>query len=216
MLQVWGRRSSFNVQKVMWLIGELGIAHQHIPAGGQFGAIDTPEFLAMNPHGRVPVIRDGDGTVVWESHSILRYLAARHGSARYWSDNPVHRAEIDSWMDWCQTSLQPAFLTGVFWGFYRTPEAKRDLAAIAKNVALCADFFQRLDQLLSRQPFIGGQFLSLADIPLGTHMYRYFNLDIVRPSIPHVEAWYELLQQRSAFREHVMVPFDELFGRLDY
>lgn len=111
---------------------------------------------------------------------------------------------------------QPAFLTGVFRGYYRTPEAQRDLHAIAKNVTLCADFFQRVDQLLSRQPFIGGQSLSLADIPLGTHLYRYFSLDIPRPSLPNVLAWYELLQQRPAFRKHVMVPFKELFGRLDY
>jgi glutathione S-transferase len=71
MLKVWGRRSSFNVQKVMWLIGELDLPHQHIDAGGAFGGLDAPEFLAMNPHGRVPVIRDEDATV-WESHAILR------------------------------------------------------------------------------------------------------------------------------------------------
>ncbi|AZE62722.1 MULTISPECIES: glutathione S-transferase family protein [Pseudomonas fluorescens group] len=216
MIRVWGRLSSFNVQKVMWLIGELDIVYQHIPAGGQFGVIDTPDFLTMNPHGRVPVIQDSDGTVVWESHSILRYLAAQYGSPHFWSDDIGQRSEIDSWMDWCQTSLQPAFLTGVFWGYYRTPEAQRDLHAIAKNVTLCAEFFQRVDQLLSRQPFIGGQSLSLADIPLGTHLYRYFSLDIPRPSLPNVLAWYERLQQRPAFRKHVMVPFKELFGRLDY
>jgi glutathione S-transferase len=79
MLKVWGRRSSFNLQKVMWLVGELGLPHEHIPAGGDFGLNDTPEFLAMNPHGRVPVI-DDDGTVVWESQTILRYLAAKYGA----------------------------------------------------------------------------------------------------------------------------------------
>jgi len=78
MLQVWGRRSAFNVQKVMWLIGELNLQHEHIPAGGSFGVRDTSEFLAMNPHGRIPVVKDG-GTVVWESHTILRYLAAVYG-----------------------------------------------------------------------------------------------------------------------------------------
>lgn len=87
MLQVWGRRSSFNVQKVMWLIGELDLAHAHIPAGGEFGVKHTPDFLAMNPHGRVPVIKDVDGTVVWESHTILRYLAAQYGRPTLWSDD---------------------------------------------------------------------------------------------------------------------------------
>jgi len=216
MLEVWGRRSSFNVQKVMWLIGELDLPHVHIPAGGAFGLKDSPEFLAMNPHGRIPVIRDSDGTVVWESHSILRYLAARYGGPELWSDDPVRRAQIDCWMDWSQTTLQPEFLTGVFWGFYRTPEAQRDLKAIEKNVALCARYFQLLDQVLSKQHFLAGQHLTLADIPAGTHLYRYFNLDIARPDIPHVEAWFQRLQTSAAFRQHVMIPFDDLFGRLDY
>jgi len=216
MLEVWGRRSSFNVQKVMWLIGELGLPHEHIPVGGAFGLKDSPEFLAMNPHGRIPVIRDSDGTVVWESHSILRYLAARYGGPELWSSDPVRRAQIDCWMDWSQTTLQPDFLTGVFWGFYRTPKAQRDLKAIEKNVALCAGYFQLLDQVLSKQDFLAGQHLTLADIPAGTHLYRYFNLDIARPDVPHVEAWFQRLQTSAAFRQHVMIPFDDLFGRLDY
>src|SRR5262245_62964304 len=115
MLKVWGRRSSFNVQKVMWLVGELGLPHAHIPAGGSFGGLDTPEFRAMNPHGRVPVIDDA-GVVVWESHAVLRYLAARYGRPRFWSDDPAARSHADRWMDWSQTRLQPDFLMGVFWG----------------------------------------------------------------------------------------------------
>jgi glutathione S-transferase len=105
MLKVWGRRSSFNVQKVMWLIGELGLEHQHSDAGGRFGGLDTSAFLAMNPHGRVPVIQEDD-TTVWESHAILRYLAARHGAGHFWSGDPAVRADVDGWMDWSQTSLQ--------------------------------------------------------------------------------------------------------------
>ena len=93
MLKVWGRRSSFNLQKVMWLIGELGLPHQQIPAGGDFGLNDTPEFLAMNPHGRVPVI-DDDGTVVWESHTIPPGRCARrvgaHRGALVRSGNAPH------------------------------------------------------------------------------------------------------------------------------
>ncbi|PCE23563.1 glutathione S-transferase [Paraburkholderia acidicola] len=216
MLQVWGRRNSFNVQKVMWLIGELGLSHEHIPAGGAFGITDTAAFLAMNPHGRVPVIRDDDGTVVWESHSILRYLAARYGTARFWLDDAVQRSQADRWMDWSQTSLQPAFLTGVFWGFFRTPEAQRNMPAIDASVRRCADYFQQLDRVLAGQPFLAGNSFTLADIPAGTHLYRYFELEIARPDIPNVEAWYERLKQRAAYREHVMIPFDDLRGRLDY
>ena len=215
MLTVWGRRSSFNVQKVLWLIGELELAHNHIDAGGAFGGLDAPEFQAMNPHGRVPVIRD-DAATVWESHAILRYLAARHGRGRFWSDDPVVRAPVDGWMDWSQTALQPDFLGGVFWGFYRTPEEQRNWPAIRAALARCAGHFTTLDRLLDGRPFLLGDALSLADISAGTSLYRYFELDIERPPLPHVERWYRTLQQRAAFRTHVMIPFGELRGRLAY
>jgi glutathione S-transferase len=215
MLTVWGRRSSFNLQKVMWLVGELDLPHRHIPAGGDFGIKDTPEFLAMNPHGRVPVI-DHDGIIVWESQTILRYLSAKCGEGRFWSDDPRERSLYERWMDWSQASLQPDFLNGVFWGFYRTPEAKRNLPAIASKIRACAQHFQLLDRILADRPFLCGDDLTLADIPAGTSLYRYFEIDIERPSVPNVEAWYRRLQERSAYREHVMVPFGELYGRLEY
>jgi glutathione S-transferase len=215
MLKVWGRRSSFNVQKVMWLVGELGLAHEHIPAGGSFGGLDAPEFRAMNPHGRVPVVQDGPVTV-WESHAVLRYLAARYAPGSFWPEAPADRALIDGWMDWSQTALQPDFLNGVFWGYYRTPEAERDLPAIEKSLARCAEHFRLLDAMLRTQPFLTGDSLSLADIPAGTSLYRFYELDIERPELPHVEAWYRRLQMRPAYREHVMIPFEELRGRLDY
>jgi glutathione S-transferase len=215
MLKVWGRRSSFNVQKVMWLIGELGLAHRHIDAGGAFGGLDTPEFLAMNPHGRVPVIQDADATV-WESHAILRYLAARHGAGAIWSSDPAVRAGADGWMDWSQTSLQPDFLMGVFWGFYRTPDDRRNWPAIRASLARCAKHFEKLDRLLEGRTFLLGDALTLADITIGTSLYRYFELEIERPQLPQVERWYRTLQQRPAFAQHVMISFGELRGRLDY
>ncbi|HWX07882.1 MAG TPA: glutathione S-transferase [Bradyrhizobium sp.] len=213
MLKVWGRRSSFNVQKVMWLIGELGLAHQHIDAGGDFGGLDAPSFLAMNPHGRVPVIRD-DHATVWESHAILRYLAARHGAGGFWSDDLAARARADGWMDWSQTALQPDFLIGVFWGFFRTPEDKRNWPAIRASLARCVTHFEKLERLLEDRPFLLGSAPTLADITTGVALYRYYELDIDRPSLPRVERWYQTLQQRAAYREHVMIPFEELRGRL--
>jgi glutathione S-transferase len=199
----------------MWLVGELGLEHEHVDAGGSFGGLDTPDFLEMNPHGRVPVIRDGEVTV-WESHAILRYLAACHGGGKFWPDDPAARAPIDSWMDWSQTALQPDFLSGVFWGFYRTPENKRNWPAINAALARCAAHFAKLDRLLERRSFLLGDALTLSDITAGTSLYRYFELEIERPDLPQVERWYRALQQRDAFREHVMIPFGELRGRLDY
>jgi len=215
MLRIWGRRSSFNAQKVLWLAGELGLAHEHIPAGGSFGRLDEPGFRAMNPHGRVPVIED-DGAIVWESHACLRYLAARYGRDHFWHEDPAERAIVEGWMDWSQTILQPDFLMGIFWGYYRTPEAERDWPAINQSLARCADHFGLLDRLVEGRPFLLGDRLSLADIPIGTAFYRYFELDIERPELPNVTAWYQRLQQRPAYREHVMVPFAELRGRLQY
>jgi len=215
MLTIWGRRSSFNVQKVMWLVGELRIDHRQIDAGGQFGGLDTRGFRTMNPHGRVPVI-DDNGTVVWESHAILRYLAARYGPSQFWSEDASERSQVDRWMDWAQTALQPDFLMGVFWGFYRTPESQRNWPAIREKIARCAIHFQLLDAILAHRWFLCGDTLSLADIPAGASLFRYFGLDIERPSLPHVQAWYDRLQERQAYREHVMVPFGELRGRLDH
>lgn len=215
MLKIWGRRNSSNVQKVMWLIGELAIDHEHISVGGSFGGLDTPEFLAMNPHGRIPVILDNK-TIVWESHSILRYLAARYGQLQFWSDDPGIRAQADEWMDWSQTTLQPNFLNGIFWGMYRTPEPQQDLNAIRESIKRCNQHFQLLNKMLTHQPFLGGDTMTLADIPAGTMLYRYFELEIERPAIPNVEAWYKRLRERPAYRQHVMIPFSDMKGRLDY
>lgn len=212
MLKVWGRRSSMNVQKVMWLIGELNLPHEHIPAGGRFGRLDEPAFLALNPHGRVPVIEDGE-VAVWESHAILRYLAARYARGRFWSDDAAARSQVDRWMDWSQTTLQPAFIDGVFWAYVRTPPSRRDPALIERNVRRCGEVFQRLDALLARESMLAQQEPTLADIPIAVNFYRYFELDIRRPQLPHIEAWYARLQQRPAYREHVMVSFEELRAR---
>ena len=215
MLTIFGRRSSFNVQKVAWLVGELELPHRHIEVGGRFGGLDDPAFLQMNPHGRVPVIQDGD-TTVWESHAILRYLAARHGGERFWPAVPADRSQADRWMDWAHTKPQPDFLEGVFWGFYRTPQDKRNWPAIRAALERCARDFAELERQLDGRAMLLGDNLSLADIPAGTALYRYFELEIERPSLPNVERWYHALRARPAYREHVMVPFGELFGRLDY
>ncbi|MGY8709370.1 glutathione S-transferase [Bradyrhizobium sp. 18BD] len=216
MLTVYGRKSSFNLQKVMWLVGELGITHKHVELGGSFGGLDAPEFLAMNPHGRIPVI-DDSGIIVWESHAILRYLAAQYASGTlFWPTSPAERAKADQWMDWSQTALQPAFLVGVFWGWYRTPEAQRNLAAVDKAREQTSRYLKHVDHQLKGRSFLLGDHLSLADIPIGTHLYRYFNLDLPRSNLPNVERWYERLQSKSAYREHVCLPFDELYGRLDF
>jgi glutathione S-transferase len=215
MLRIWGRRSSFNVQKVLWLVGELSLSHEHIPVGGSFGGLEKPAFRMLNPHGRVPVLEDNE-LAIWESHAILRYIAATYGQGTFWADDPAARSHVDRWMDWAQTSLLPTFLNGIFWGYYRTPEPQRNWPAIRQSLDDCAVLFGTLESMLADRPFLAGDNLSLADIPVGTSLYRYFELDIERPNLPNVEIWYQRLQQRPAYREHVMIPFGELQGRLEY
>ena len=214
MLTLWGRRNAHNVQKVTWLVAELDLAHRHVPAGGAFGGLDEPAFRRMNPHGRVPVI-DDDGTVVWESHSILRYLAARYGRGSFWDDDPAQRSLAERWMDWNLASLQPAFMD-LFWGFYRTPDAERDWPKIRDALASTALCMSQLDRQLASRPYLAGDRISLADITAAVSLYRYFNLEIERPALPNVEAWYRRLAERPAYRTHVMIPFEDLRGRLAY
>jgi glutathione S-transferase len=199
----------------MWLIGELELPYRHVNLGGGFGGLDDPAFLAMNPHGRVLVIKD-EAATVWESHTILRYLAARYGRGRFWSDDPAARATVEGWMDWSQTTLQQDFLTGIFWGFFRTPAEQRNWPAIKVALSRCEVDFRKVDRLLEGRRFLLGETLSLADIAAGTSLYRFFELEIERPSLPQVERWYGRLQERAAYREHVMIPFEELRGRLEY
>jgi glutathione S-transferase len=215
MLKIWGRRNSINVQKAMWAVGELSLAHQHIDAGGPFGGLNTPEFRAMNPNTRVPVI-DDDGTVVWESHAIVRYLAAKYGEDSLWPTDAAERSLSDRWMDWTLADLQPALIGGVFWGFFRTPENRRNWPAIRQAVARCATLLQLVDRHLAGRSFLAGDSLTIGDITTGAQLYRYFEMEIDRPALPNVEAWYARLRERPAYREHVMIPFEDLRGRTSF
>lgn len=210
MLTVWGRRSAFNVQKALWAIGEVGLAYEHIEVGGPARGLDDPEFRAKNPHGRIPVI-DDDGFIVWESNSIIRYLGAKYGVGHLWDSDPATRSLADRWMDWGLAKAQRDFLD-LFWAFYRKPVKDHDPAFIADSLARCTANYRLLDAHLADRPFLAGDRFTMGDIPAGTTLFRYFELDIERPAVPHVEAWYARLCERPAYREHVMLPFDELFG----
>jgi glutathione S-transferase len=213
-MKLFGRASAFNVQKVLWLLHELNLDFEHEQVGGAHGGLDDPAFLRMNPHGRVPVLRDGE-TIVWESHSILRYLAARYGGAALWPADPGARSRVDRWMDWSLSSLQPAFMR-LFWGYFRTPPERWDRGGPQPAIDECDGFFVLLDGELSGRAYLAGADFTLADIPAGTALYRYFNMGQPVPRHRNVEAWYERLCARKAFQRAIMVPFEELRGRMDY
>jgi len=214
MITLWGRRSSINVQKVLWTLDEVGLAFEHIDAGGDAGGLDDPAFRAMNPHGRVPVLRDGE-TAIWESNTIVRHLCAAYAPGALCPVAGLQRAAAEAWMDWTLATLQPAIM-GLFWGFYRTPAAQRDARRNREFEAHAGQAVAGLDHWLGERPFVAGSTFSMADIPAGTLMHRYFGMEIGRPPVPNVDAWRVRLSERLPYRMHVMQAFDDLFGRLAF
>jgi len=204
MLKLWGRTNSINVQKVLWALDELKVPCERIDAGLQFGVVNEPFYRRMNPNGRVPTI-DDDGFVLWESNAIVRYLCAKHGAGSLSPGDLRRRADADRWMDWATSTIAPA-ITPVFWGLIRTPPEKRDLRAITEGVKKLNEAFQVLEQGLEGKAYVAGTEFTMGDIPVGVHVYRWSALDIQRPALPNVEAYYRLLQERPAFRKHVMRP----------
>jgi glutathione S-transferase len=204
MLKLWGRINSINVQKVLWALAELNVPYERTDAGLQFGVVNEPFYRKMNPNGRVPTIED-DGLVLWESNTIVRYLAAKHGAGTLWPNDPKQRADADRWMDWATSTVAPA-ITPVFWGLVRTPLEKRDPKAIEEGIEKLAQVFQVLEQSLDGRDYVGGGNFTMGDIPLGTFVYRWNALGVKRPRLPKVEAYYGRLQQRPAYKKHVMLP----------
>lgn len=213
-LTLWGRLSSCNVQKVVWLLEELQLPYEHIPAGGDFGGLDDPDYLAMNPHGKVPVLKDGD-TVVWESEAILRYLAAGYGAPRFWPDDPAARAAVDQWLAWTAASLYRDWID-LFWRCVRTPPERRDAAEIERLRSNTAARYALLDRELAARPYIAGSDLTLADIAAGMTLYRWYEMPVERPELPALAAWYARLRERPAYRKGICVPFADLAGKLAY
>ncbi|MFJ7146549.1 glutathione S-transferase family protein [Pseudomonas protegens] len=203
MLKIWGRKNSSNVRKALWCAEELGLAYESLDAGGAFGVVDTPEYRALNPNGRIPLIED-DGFVLWESNTIVRYLVARHAANSHWYPADVQaRASAEKWMDWTTSTFAEPF-RHLFWGVLRTPAAQQDWQQINAAKATCAELLTRVDQALAGQPYLSGEEIGVGDIPLGSFIYAWFEMPIERPSMPHLEAWYQRLKQRPAYRQAVM------------
>jgi glutathione S-transferase len=201
MLKVWGRNTSSNVQKAMWAIGELGLEHERFDIGGTFGKNREPAYLNMNPNGLVPTLQDGD-FILWESNSIIRYLARNHGGGKLEGANPKMTALASQWMDWQLSILGPA-ITPAFWGLIRTPEDKRDHAAIAASQAKTTEAIKILDAQLGKTAYVAGEQFTMGDIPVGVMTYRYWQLVPDRPELPNLQRWYAGLQKRDAFRKAV-------------
>jgi glutathione S-transferase len=207
MLKIWGRNTSSNVQKVMWAIGEMQLPHERIDVGGAFGKTKEPAYLAMNPNALVPTLEEEDGFTLWESNSIVRYLAAKHASRLLEPADLRTRALAHKWMDWQLSVMGPA-LTPVFWGLIRTPPEKRDANAIAAGKAKSIEAAQMLDGQLAKTAYLAGDAFSYGDIPVGVMVYRYMRLIPERPATAHLDRWYAAISSRPPFQEHIAaIPF---------
>jgi glutathione S-transferase len=204
MLKIWGRASSSNVQKVLWCCAELDIPFERVDLGGSFGGNRDPEYLRMNPNGLVPTVIDGD-LVMWESNTICRYLAATRGGERLYPNDPAARTHVERWMDW-QLAVAGPPMGQLLFGLVRTAPEARDAAAIeaARRRALAA--WTIVEDELNDRPYLAGQSLSLAEIVLGTQIYRWFAFAIERPNLANLRAWYDRLRGRPGFKTHIETP----------
>lgn len=203
MLKILGRKNSSNVQKVLWCCAELGLDFEREDVGGQYGRNRDPEYLALNPNGLIPTVID-DGFVLWESNTIIRYLAAKYGDETFYPADVQTRAKGERWMDW-QLSVVAPTIWPVFAGLIRTPPEERDYAGIANARDKLADVMKMLDDALARTDYVAGSSLSVGDIPVGIMTYRWFTLDIEREDMPNLQRWYDRLTRRPGFQEHVMI-----------
>lgn len=203
MLKIWGRLSSINVLKVVWAVQEVGVAFERTDAGAAFGIVRTPSYLALNPNALVPLMQDGDFTL-WESNVIVRYLCARYGAptltasrVSLYPETLPERFNAERWMDWQQTTLNPAG-RNAFMQLIRTAPAQRQADLITQSNHDTEALLAMLDAHLSEQSFMSGAQFSMADIPIGCEVHRWFGLPQARLPHPHVERWYQTLRERPA------------------
>ena len=204
MLKIWGRDNSVNVEKVLWICEELSVAYERVDAGGQFGIVDTPQYRALNPNGLVPTV-EVDGLVLWESNSVVRYLAAKHSDGELWPQDLALRADADRWMDWMSSVFWPA-CRPLFWNLVRTPAEQRDHATIETAHAQTAKVLGYLDAHLSDRDFVAGDRFTMGDIPMGCAIWRWMSLPIERPRHAALQSWFDRLCQRPAYQKVVMKP----------
>lgn len=213
MLKIWGRQNSSHVQLVMWTVAELGLEYERFDIGHKFGGNDTPEFLAMNPNGTVPVLQDGDNQPLWESAAIVRYLANAYGDEEFWPKDPEKQAPIDCWAEWAKVSIAQNFSLPVFWPLVRVAKQDRDLDRVAKALKTFEKKLKIAQMQLEKHTYIAGDDFTLADIQMGYLLYRYYDLNIPRADLPAVATYYQQLTQRTTYREHVMISYEDLRAR---
>ncbi len=201
MLTIYGRTNSINVRKVLWAAAEMDLAYERLDYGRGFTPTDTPEFLAVSRFGVVPVIDDG-GFVLRESNTIVRYLATRHGRDDLYPSEIHRRFTVEAWMDWASTDLGGA-VRDVFWGVQLKHPDFTDPARIALGAANWGKQMRRLDHhLATAGPYLMGSTFTIADIPVGLAVNRWFATPFEKPDLAAVQAYYDRLAERPGYKQH--------------
>ncbi len=204
MLTLWGRTNSINVQKVIWTLGELDLDYARIDAGMAFGVVDTPEYSSRNPNRLVPTL-DDDGYVLWESNTIVRYLAARYGAGRLYPEDLKARFIAEQWMDWQATNLYPALIPA-FLGLVRQAPQFSAPATIEAARTKTEGFLAVLDAHLGANAFVAGEAFTMADIPAGASAWRWAAMPIAHEPRPNIARWLESLRGRPGFAGNIDLP----------
>lgn len=201
MLKIYGRANSINVRKVLWLADELGLAYTREDWGRGFRSLDDPAFRAFNPMQAIPVV-DDDGVILRESHVILRYLADKHQRADLYPADRMGRFGVDTWLDWAGTDLYWG-VRALFMGLVVKQGPMADPGATAVGIKDANFRMKLLDAYLaSNGPFLTGEAFTIADIPVGLIVNRWFSIDFEKPALPAVASYYERLSARPAFMMH--------------
>jgi glutathione S-transferase len=206
-ITLWGRLNSMNVQKVLWVLDRLNLPYERIDAGMQFGVNNTPEYLSLNPNGKVPLLKDGP-TVVWESHAICRYLCNQYGGDAIYPSDARQRAAVDQWVDWAACGIIGS-VSLIFWQLVRTPEDKRDANKIAEETTKTVASLKVLSQGLTGKTYLANEQLSLADIVLVPVIYRCYGLGLVArddPSFESVSQWFDRVSAEPEYKKWMSAP----------
>lgn len=198
MLRIWGRANSSAVAKVMWTVAELGLPHQRIDIGGDFGGTTEPAYLALNPNARIPTIEDGD-FVLWESNAIVRYLAAKYSNGDLWPADLRRRANADRWMDWSTTTLADP-IDRLRKTYRKLPPEKIDAEAVTAALARASAVVGIFDRVLQTSPYAAGDEFTAADIALGPLLHRWTLVPFDKPDFVGVARWYAQMSGRPAFK----------------
>ncbi|WP_122739540.1 glutathione S-transferase family protein [Pseudomonas viridiflava] len=198
MLRILGKASSINVRKVLWACEELAIPFTQEDWGSDFRSTNNAAFLKLNPNAMVPVIIDGD-FVLWESNTIIRYLAAQYGGEHLYSRAPKARARVDQWMDWQSSDLNTSW-TYAFMSLARRSANFQDADAVAASLSMWSRHMQVLNSQLEKTgAYVAGEQFSLADIAVGLSVNRWFETPFEHPDLPAVNGYYERLSHRPGY-----------------